>query len=52
MNYDTVRHLADSWGLLVMLLVYLTLCGWAFRPGSRHRNNDAATAIFKDCDHG
>ncbi|MBT2132824.1 cbb3-type cytochrome c oxidase subunit 3 [Croceibacterium sp. LX-88] len=45
-----LRHLADSWGLLVMLLVFLTLALWPFRPGARRRNSDAANLIFKD-DH-
>jgi cytochrome c oxidase cbb3-type subunit IV len=52
MKYETLRHLADSWGLLAMLLAYLLLCGWAFRPRSRKHNHDAATAIFRDSDHG
>ena len=52
MTYTTLRHLADSWGLVAMAVVYLMLCGWAFRPGSRQRNRDAATAIFEDRDDG
>ena len=51
MNYDTLRHFADSWILVVMGLVWLLFCGWAFRPGSRHRNHKAATAIFEDREH-
>jgi cytochrome c oxidase cbb3-type subunit IV len=52
MTYTTLRHLADSWGLVAMGAIYLLLCGWAFRPGSRHRNRNAATAILEDRDHG
>jgi len=52
MSYNELRYLADSWGLVVMGLIYLLLCGWAFKPGSRHHNHDAANAIFKDRDHG
>ena len=52
MSYDLLRHLADSWGLLVMLGIYLSFVGWAFIPGSRKRNRDAATIIFRDSDHG
>jgi cytochrome c oxidase cbb3-type subunit 4 len=51
-SYDSLRHLADSWGLLVMGLVYLALVGWAFLPRNRGRNRDAANMIFKDGDHG
>lgn len=47
-TYDTLRHLADSWGLLVMLVAFVALVAWPFRPGARHRNRDAAEAIFRD----
>jgi cytochrome c oxidase cbb3-type subunit IV len=50
--YDTLRHLADSWGLLAMLAFYLGFVGWAFLPRNRQRNRDAANIIFKDADHG
>lgn len=50
-TYDLLRHLADSWGLLAMSLVFLALCLWPFRPGARGFHNDAANSIFKDdCD--
>lgn len=52
MTYTTLRHLADSWGLVAMGIIYLLLCAWAFRPGSRHRNHAAAMAIFEDREHG
>jgi cytochrome c oxidase cbb3-type subunit IV len=51
-SYETLRHLADSWGLLVMLVFYLCCVGWAFLPRNRTRNRDAANIIFKDADHG
>ena len=47
-TYDTMRHLADSWGLVAMLVVFLALVLWPFRPGARDRNDDAANVIFKD----
>jgi len=47
-TYDMLRHLADSWGLLAMLLVFLVLIAWPFRPGARKHNRDAANVIFKD----
>ncbi|WP_300975284.1 cbb3-type cytochrome c oxidase subunit 3 [Sphingomonas sp. LHG3406-1] len=52
MSYDTLRHLADSWGLVFMTGTYLTFVGWAFLPRNRTRNRDAAQLIFKDRDHG
>jgi len=52
MTYNDLRHLADSYGLAAMLIVYIVLVGWAFRPGSRPKNDDAANIIFRDSDHG
>jgi cytochrome c oxidase cbb3-type subunit 4 len=52
MNYEALRHFADSYGLALMAVVYLFLCGWAFRPGARDRSRRAAALIFKDSDHG
>lgn len=51
-HYDTLRHLADSWGLVVMTAVFLGLCAWPFRPGARSANEAAATMIFEDEDNG
>ena len=47
-TYDMLRHLADSWGLLLMALVFLALCLWPFRPGAGAINRDAALSIFED----
>lgn len=51
-TYETLRHLADSWGLLAMLIVFVTLCAWPFRPGAHNRNEQAARAIFEDENDG
>ena len=52
MTYETLRQFADSYGLLAMAMIWLGLIGWAFRPGARKRNRDAANSIFGDRDHG
>jgi len=52
MDYNTLRHIADSWGLLAILIIFLTLCAWPFRPGARRRNREAATLIFKEDNDG
>ena len=52
MSYEGLRHFADSYGLLVMAVIWLGFIGWAFRPGARRRSHDAATSIFEDSDHG
>lgn len=51
-TYDLLRHLADSWGLLVMLMVFLALAAWPFRPGAGEKNSDAANMIFEDENDG
>lgn len=50
--YETLRQLADSWGLLAMLISFLVLILWPFRPGSKSRNQRAANAIFEDQNDG
>jgi cytochrome c oxidase cbb3-type subunit 4 len=45
-----LRHLADSWGLLVMLIVFVAFVAWPFRPGAQDSNRKAAEAIFEDDD--
>ena len=48
MTYDALRHFADSWGLVAMAAIFLTLAIWPFLPG---RGNDrAAHSIFEDED--
>lgn len=51
-TYDALRHLADSWGLVAMALVFVGLAAWPFRPGARDHNRDAAHLIFKDDNDG
>jgi cytochrome c oxidase cbb3-type subunit 4 len=52
-TYDMLRHLADSWGLLAMLVSFLVLAAWPFRPGAASRNHAAANLIFDEDDsHG
>jgi cytochrome c oxidase cbb3-type subunit 4 len=52
MSYELLRDFADSWGLAMMVVLFLAFGGWAFRPGSRQISNDAAHMIFKDDDNG
>jgi len=52
MSYDSLRHLADSWGLVIMVGVFAVLIGWAFLPRNREANRRAANSIFDEADHG
>jgi len=51
-TYDALRHFADSWALLAMLLVFAGCVLWPFRRGNRERNDAAARMIFKDDSDG
>ena len=33
--YSIMREFADSWALLGLVLVFLCIIAWAYRPGSR-----------------
>lgn len=50
MIYDELRHLADSWGLVAMTVMFIIFVGWTFLPGQKSRMDEAATMIFKDSD--
>lgn len=40
--YSVLREIADSWGLLAMVLFFLGTVVFAFRPGSRAIHDDTA----------
>jgi cytochrome c oxidase cbb3-type subunit 4 len=50
-HYTFLRQLADSWGLLLMALLFLGVCIFVFRPGSRKLQDEAANSIFRDDRH-
>lgn len=47
-SYSFLRQLADSWVLLVLTLVFVGVVIFAFRPGSRRIQKDAAESIFRN----
>ncbi len=47
-TYETLRQLADGWGLAAMVMVFMVLVAWPFRPGARDDNETAANMIFAD----
>lgn len=51
-TYDMLRHFADSWVLMAMAVIFVAFAAWPFRPGSKSRNHEAATMIFKDENDG
>jgi cytochrome c oxidase cbb3-type subunit 4 len=51
MNYQDLRHFADSWGLMFMTLMFVGLAVWTFRPKARPLHDDAANMIFREDDN-
>jgi cytochrome c oxidase cbb3-type subunit IV len=47
-HYDMLRHFADSWGLLYMVAIFLTVLFLIVRPGSRGRAIEAARIPLDD----
>ena len=52
MTYETLRQLADSWGLVAMVVTFCICALWPFRPGASKSNEAAAMMIFKEDDNG
>ena len=47
-TYSLLREFADSWMLLLLVLIFLGVVFWAWRPGSRKLHDEAATSIFRN----
>ena len=50
MDYNTLRHFADSWGLLFLVLIFVSAVGWALRPSAKALHKDAAMIPFRSED--
>jgi cytochrome c oxidase cbb3-type subunit 4 len=49
-TYSILREFADSWMLLALTCVFVTVILWAFRPGSRPTHDQIAASIFRNDD--
>lgn len=47
-DYNSFRHFADSWGLLYMLVIFLGVVVFMFRPGAKQHAETAANIVLKD----
>ena len=47
-RYSFLRGLADSWVLLVLVLIFIGVVLFAWRPGSRSLHGYAARSIFRN----
>ena len=45
-----MRHFADSWGLLFLVLVFIAVIAFVFRPGSTAAYRQQALIPLKDND--
>ncbi|MCR9135377.1 MAG: cbb3-type cytochrome c oxidase subunit 3 [Alphaproteobacteria bacterium] len=48
MDYQTLRTFADSWGLLFMVIVFVAVVVYAFRPGSKKQADEIAKIPLKE----
>lgn len=49
-TYSLLRAFADSWMLLFLTLFFVGIIAWAFRPGARAAQAEAATCVFRNDD--
>ncbi len=50
MEYETLRHMADSWGLVFLTSVFVFVVLFSFRRGTRQKYRDAANIPLRDAD--
>ena len=48
MDYETLRQLADSWGLVYLMVVFISVILFNFRPGSKKRAEELAKIPFRE----
>ncbi|MCY3984509.1 MAG: cbb3-type cytochrome c oxidase subunit 3 [Roseovarius sp.] len=48
MNYDLFREFADSWGLVYLVILFVGVILFTFRPGSRDKADEIAQIPFKE----
>lgn len=48
MDYNTFRHMADSWGLVYLFVVFVGVMLFTFRPGSKKSADEAAKIPLKE----
>jgi cytochrome c oxidase cbb3-type subunit 4 len=47
-TYSMLRQIADSWVLLAMVIFFIGVVFWAFRPGSSASQRDTADIPFRN----
>jgi cytochrome c oxidase cbb3-type subunit 4 len=47
-TYETMRHFADSWAMLLMLAFFVAAIAFIFRPGAKRFADEAAQIPLKE----
>ena len=47
-TYETMRHFADSWGMLAMLAFFVGSIAFIFLPGAKSRADEAAKIPLRE----
>ena len=48
MDYSTVRNLADSWGLVYLVVLFVGVVLFTFRPGSKKQAEEIANIPLRE----
>ena len=48
MDYSLFREFADSWGLLYLVILFVGVIAFTFRPGSRQLADKIANIPFEE----
>ncbi len=47
-TYSVMREIADSWGLLAMMIFFIGAVLMLFRPGAKQQHEDASMIPFRE----
>ena len=47
-TYEAMRHFADSWAMLAMLVFFASAIAFVFRPGAKKFADEAALIPLKE----
>jgi cytochrome c oxidase cbb3-type subunit 4 len=48
MDYESLRQIADSWGLLYLVIIFVAVVAITYRPGGRKAADEAAQIPLKE----
>ncbi|HEX9701297.1 MAG TPA: cbb3-type cytochrome c oxidase subunit 3 [Rhodospirillales bacterium] len=48
MTHESISHFAQTWGLVYLVVLFLGVLVYAFRPGAKKKFEDAARIPLKE----